>query len=86
MIAVALEDFGLNPGGDPVAFLGRRLRFFLRRHLMRLEVLDHLGEGLAVAQHRRFVSVNTQIEVALFLFAMAAEAIFAEQRLDAGLK
>ena len=86
MVAVAFEDFGLNPGGDQLAFLGCRLRFFLRRHLVRLEVLDHLGEGFAVAQHRRLVSVNAQIEVALFLFAVAAEAIFAKHRFDPGLK
>ena len=86
MVAVALENLGLDPGGDQLAFLRRRLRFFFRRHLMGLEVLYHLRKSLAVAQHRRFVRVNPQIEVAFFLFPVAAKAVFAEQRFDLGLK
>jgi len=53
---------------------------------VRVEVLDHLLEDFAIAHHRCLVLVNPQIEIALFLFAVATEAILAEQGSDLTLE
>src|SRR5262249_10746290 len=84
--AVTAQNLLADPGADFLALLPRGLRLVLRRHLVGFEILQHLLEDGAILDGRRFVRVDPQIQVALFLFAVAAVAILGEDRLHARLE
>src|SRR6185369_3633445 len=79
MFAIALEDFGLNPIRDQVPLGLSGLRFFCRRHFADANILQKFLPNFAVFEDRGFVGVNPQIQIALFLFAVATVAILAQQ-------
>ena len=87
MVAIALEDRGLNPFHDQFAFLESGLLLIFGRHDVGIEVLHHLFPDIPVLQNGGFILVTVEGDAPLLLAVrVAAEAILAKHRFDLGLK
>ena len=72
VVAVERRDRALEPGDDPLATFGGDLRLAFRRHLQRLDLLDHPPPDLPTSADRRLVVQLREVDPALGLGRVVA--------------